>query len=195
MPHPYITDSDERKLVTFLLAIIATGVAVLASLLLKVIRLEVPTWVDGPSIFSLFGLFYAAFKKWLWRSTALHKIGLVKVPSLEGRWRGHILTSFDSRNGKRDIDVVISQDWTDMSIRLKGTHSKSRSCVASLLVRDGVQLAYEYVNEPTPDAVETMHTHRGYTRLDLSPDGTSLDGEYYSGRDRQNIGTIHLARQ
>jgi hypothetical protein len=195
MPHPYVTDSDERKIVTFCLAVVALGVAIAASSLLKRLSIELPTWVDGPSSFSLFGLFYAAFKKWLWARPFLHKVGLVKVPRIDGTWSGYIVTSFDGGNSKHDVDVQIRQDWTEMSIALKGSHSKSKSCVGSIMVKEGVQLAYEYVNEPAPGAVDTMHAHRGYARLDLSANGNSLDGEYYSGRDRQNIGTIHLARQ
>src|SRR5439155_1819759 len=126
----------------------------------------------------LFGLFYGVFKKWLWKLPILRKIGLVRVPRIEGTWSGYILTSFDNRNSKCEANAIIRQDWTEMSIALKGTHSKSKSCVASVLVHDGFQLAYEFINEPAPGAVETMHTHRGYARLDLSVDGMQLDGEY-----------------
>jgi hypothetical protein len=39
-----------------------------------------------------------------------------------------------------------------------------------------------------------MHAHRGTAVLKLSDDGKELSGEYYSGRDRQNYGTLLIAK-
>ncbi len=39
-----------------------------------------------------------------------------------------------------------------------------------------------------------MDAHRGTTVLTIDQTCRKLEGEYYSGRDRQNIGTIHLKR-
>lgn len=56
--------------------------------------------------------------------------------------------------------------------------------------------AYEYLNEPKSGAVATMHTHRGLARLSLRrDDGDVLDGEYYTGRDRQHYGATWLRRE
>lgn len=98
------------------------------------------------------------------------------------------------RRWERIVEVRIIQDWTHLLVTLKGEHSKSRSVVASLLICDTTVLAYEFENEPFPGARETMHAHRGYTRLELTTDGSVLSGDYYSGRDRQTIGSIHLER-
>jgi hypothetical protein len=35
-----------------------------------------------------------------------------------------------------------------------------------------------------------MHMHHGMTTLRLSVDGKQLTGDYYSGRDRGNVGTL-----
>jgi hypothetical protein len=39
-----------------------------------------------------------------------------------------------------------------------------------------------------------MHAHPGMTRLEMV-DATHLEGEYYTGRDRQNYGTLHLTKR
>ena len=43
------------------------------------------------------------------------------------------------------------------------------------------------------DAQGTMHTHRGTAMLELK--GSVLEGDYYTGRDRREIGTIELRRE
>jgi hypothetical protein len=193
MPHPYTTDSDERKYVPFILAMLAVILSIVISFLLKAVRFELPTWVDGPSTMAIYGLLYAGFRKRFWRLGVLHRTGFVKVPTLHGQWNGYTHSSFDGN--EHEIAVQIIQDWTHMFITLNGAHSQSRSVVGSILVCDRVVLGYEFQNEPSPRARDTMHAHRGYARLELSTDGNVLSGDYYSGRDRQTIGSMYLEKQ
>lgn len=53
-------------------------------------------------------------------------------------------------------------------------------------------LTFEYTNEPKSGAQDTMHPHLGLNRLRLSPDATTLEGDYFSGRDRQTFGHMKL---
>lgn len=192
MPHPYTTDSEERRYVPFVLAVVAVAVAFGFSSLLERISFELPAWVDGPSTMALYGLLYVAFRRHLWKLSIFRLVGFVKVPAIYGQWGGYTRSSFDG--GQHSVEVRITQDWTHMLVLLKGTHSKSRSVVASLLICDTPTLAYEFENEPFPSARETMHSHRGYARLELSSDERTLKGDYYSGRDRQTIGLLHLEK-
>jgi hypothetical protein len=190
MPHPYTTDSEERRYVPFVLAVVAVAVAFGFSAMLERINVELPAWVDGPSTMALYGLLYVAFRKHLWKLNVFRRVGFVKVPAIHGQWEGYTQSSYDG--GQHSVEVRITQDWTHMLVTLKGNHSKSRSIVGSLLICDTPTLAYEFENEPLPSARETMHSHRGYARLELSADGRTLNGDYYSGRDRQTLGSIHL---
>ncbi|MGH9871342.1 MAG: hypothetical protein ACRD9S_02615 [Pyrinomonadaceae bacterium] len=192
MPHPYTTDSDERRYVPFVLAVFAVVLALGFSWLLRRISFELPAWFDGPSTMALYGLLYGAFRKRLWKLSVFHRVGFVKVPEVYGQWDGYTQSSFDG--GQHRAEVRIIQDWTHLLVTLKGEHSRSRSVVASLLICDTSVLAYEFENEPFPSARETMHAHRGYARLELSADGRVLSGDYYSGRDRQTIGSIRLQK-
>jgi len=83
-----------------------------------------------------------------------------------------------------------------ISICLETQHSKSRSLSASILVEDSneIVLNYEYLNEPKPKARPSMNIHRGTTRLILSSDFRELDGDYYSGRGRQNYGSLKFKK-
>jgi hypothetical protein len=63
-----------------------------------------------------------------------------------------------------------------------------------VVTEDECILIYNYLNEPNPGTVETMHMHRWTARLVLT--GTDrLEGDYYTGRDRNNIGVIKLRRK
>jgi hypothetical protein len=53
-------------------------------------------------------------------------------------------------------------------------------------------LHYEYRNEPNQFTAHTMHSHRGMARLHIAPDGLSLTGDYYNGRDRQTYGEMRF---
>ena len=61
-----------------------------------------------------------------------------------------------------------------------------------VVTEDECIVIYDYLNEPNQDAVDTMHIHRGTGRLLLIDD--RLEGDYYTGRDRRNTGTIRLQR-
>jgi hypothetical protein len=76
--------------------------------------------------------------------------------------------------------------------------SRSHSRVASLMIADDDEciLIYDYLNTPKHNTPETMHMHRGSVELRFQlDDGLDGEGEYYSGRDRNNYGTIRLVRQ
>ena len=72
--------------------------------------------------------------------------------------------------------------------------SRSRSVAASLRADDPLtpELHYLYSNEPYPTAPDTMHAHRGTAALRLK--GAVLEGDYYTGRGRREIGALKLTR-
>ncbi len=194
MPHPYATDSNERKNVTVFLVLLATAGAIIISRLLTAFSISIPNWAEGPSILFVFGIFYAAFKRLIWKAKLLHKLGVVRTPVLSGRWTGFVVSSHDGHKERREVTADITQDWTDIVVKVKGRDSHSYSVTATLLTGDEKLLSYEYQNEPHVNAPETMHSHRGQVRLAISEDMNEMDGDYYSGRDRQNFGLLHLRK-
>lgn len=193
--HPYSTDSHEREQIIFWLAVISVGLAWLLFRSLTAAHLTTPWWLDAPSTMGIFGLEFKLFDKVLWRQEWIHRIGLVKIPDLEGKWHGHIKSSFDQNSNDHEVNVRIRQSWTRFSLLLESANSASQTLIGSLQVKpaEGPVLSYQYRNEPKPGAVETMQIHYGTARLVLR-NASILEGNYYSGRGRQNYGSIYLKK-
>ncbi len=196
--HPYATDSQERLHILFLLAALSILVAWLFSQLITAAQVTIPWWVDAPSVMGLYGIFYFLFNQFVWRFSLWAKMGLVKVPSFEGHWTGFLASNYDSHEMRHNVRVTIQQHWTNLCITFETESSKSHSVVAAILTADpfGQVLVYEYMNEPRSDAKFTMHTHRGTARLRYRKENHRefLEGEYYTGRDRQTYGTLSLEK-
>ncbi len=193
--HPYATDSSERTYIPFFLAGLAIVAAWGTALFLRRADISIPWWADAPSAFAFYGVFYKLFDLKMWRLPLLRQLRIVRLPVLEGQWRGELTTSFDEHASRHGVEVRIQQSWTRIIVSLRGKDSNSYSVAATLLAQspEGAVLSYQYRNEPLPHAKETMQIHYGTAKLVLSDTGT-LDGEYYSGRGRENFGAIHLQR-
>jgi predicted pore-forming effector associated with SMODS systems len=194
--HGYSTDSNERRIVPLLLASLAIALAWVTSKSLAAAHLAVPWWADAPSSMAYYGVLYALFDKSLWRTSFVHKLGLVRIPNLGGRWLGYLTTSYDGHVKHYDLMINIFQSWTRIVIFLTTRTSVSRSCVGVIQVDDpeGVSLIYQYENQPLADAMKSMHMHYGTAMLRVSDCGC-LVGDYYAGRDRCTFGRICCKRQ
>jgi len=195
--HTYTTDSSERKFVPLYIA----GASILLTWgldrILALTKLIIPWWIDAPSVIGFYSLLYTFFDKRLWKLRILRTIGIVKVPDLNGVWNGYVVSSFDKHAKEDKATIKISQTWTRIIIVLETNHSKSISLIAGIVTEDssGMILIYEYLNEPKPNAKHTMHVHRGTARATLKSEGKVLEGEYYTGRDRQNFGILRFERR
>ena len=195
--HPYTTDSNERRMILLGIAVLSILCAFALNSVSSRLDISWLWWVDVPSVFGFYGIIYTAMNRWLWRWRILRRIGLVRVPDLNGQWHGYVSSSFDNCAERKDVLVTISQTWTRISITLHARTSQSHSLIGAVLIGQQGEpvLSYEYMNEPKPDAPDTMHAHRGTARLVVRGEGKFLEGEYYSGRDRQNYGILHLERE
>ena len=193
--HGYSTDSNERRVVPLLLALMAIALAWMSSKFLAVMHLSIPWWLDAPSSMAFYGALYALFDKYLWRNSFVYNMGLVRIPNLTGRWRGYLITSFDWHTKRHDLMIHIFQSWTQIIVFLTTATSMSRSSAAVIQVDDpeGAALIYQYQNQPLADAMRTMHMHYGTAMLRVSNDGC-LAGDYYAGRDRRTFGRICCKR-
>jgi len=194
--HPYATDSKERENVLFYIAVLSIFISWILHNVLNVVHLSIPWWFDAPSVAGFYGLFYFIFNKYTWKWLMLRKLGVVKVPNLNGTWKGYVVSSFDEPPNKYEATLVILQNWTQISIILKTQNSKSTSLIAGILIDnpEGTMLTYEYLNEPLPFANDGMHIHKGTTNLILNEKNV-LEGEYYTGRDRANFGSISIKKE
>ena len=194
--HPFATDSPERKNVTFTLALVSVLATWGLNRLVQLFHIAIPWWVGAPSVLGVFYLLYEVFDKWCWHWPVWRKLGVVKLPDLDGKWDGCLSSSFDEHGKSYPIRVVVHQDWTHISVLLETEQSESHSLTASILVQQagGISLSYQYHNDPKPVVNPRMQPHRGTAVVKLKANGGLLEGEYYTGRGRQNYGTVRLWR-
>jgi len=199
--HTYSTDSTERRYIPFFIAAAAIGATFLTFHFSGKYHFTLPWWASPPiDTMAFYGAFYGFFDRYIWKLPVMHRLRITKIPDLSGTWRGRVYpveTGGASAGLGADTDITVSirQTWTTMLVVGRTTLSESHSLSGSLITSDEYTLSYEYTNEPSASAPDTMHAHRGVARLTVNDTGTAiLEGEYYPGRDRQNIGTIRLTR-
>lgn len=73
--HPYSTNSDERKIVPGVLAILALFTSFALTALFDLIHWTPPPQVDVTSVLVLYGLYYWLFKKFCWKWEWLSSVG------------------------------------------------------------------------------------------------------------------------
>jgi hypothetical protein len=190
--HSYASDSIDRRLAPWVIALCAVGVAYLYYVVSYTYHFSLPWWVETPSIMLVYGLFHQVYDSWLWKGK-LFGFRFSQIPNCNGTWYGELRSSYD---GKTEVEgmLCVHQTWTKIAVEFRTGSSVSYSRMASLNVTPGASqgLIYEYTNDPRADAKETMHAHRGLSFLKLSADANWLEGDYYTGRDRTNFGTMRL---
>ena len=191
--HAYATNASERESIPILLGLVAVPAVLLLTSILKIANLEVPWWVDAPSVMGFYGLIYQWFDKFLWSQKFLF-ISFSSIPNLKGTWVGTIHSSYGGGTDVPGIILYIRQTWTGINVQLVTQTSSSYSIMAAVNTHNSSEpsLKYEYMNEPSALSVDTMHAHRGTTNLQLSPDGKELRGDYFTGRGRQSLGTMEF---
>jgi len=195
--HPYAIDSNERIVIPLYLAILSVLLALFSQATLDSYNLTLPWWVEAPSVFALYGLFYTVFDKYFWRFEFLKKVGAVRTPNLNGNWRGTLTSEYDDFKNVKKANIKIIQTWTNISIVLTTESSSSCSLVAGIETKNPEQntLSYQYLNEPNSRAETTLHMHRGTATLNIQLDEKKFAGNYYSGRDRKNTGELLFERE
>ncbi len=118
---------------------------------------------------------------------------MVKTPIINGEWEGVCVSSFNN-NTPQNVTLSIKQTWTTIQIVLTAASSQSHSLAAAITIETpgGPMLSYQYQSDPRSGSHDGMHIHYGTTRLIIKEN--LLEGEYYSGRDRQNTGTLSLKK-
>ncbi|KAA3644503.1 MAG: hypothetical protein DWQ07_13860 [Chloroflexi bacterium] len=194
--HTYSTDSQERTRILFILALVSIGAAYILDVILNLVGITIPWYFEAPSALTIYAITYKIFDNWVWKLSFIHKIGLVLVPNISGEYSGEIISSFDNFETTIKSKITIKQSWRRISIILTTDESQSHSITGSILldVPAGPELLYEYVNEPFPISIESMHIHRGAARLRISIEDDTIEGHYYSGRSRLTIGRMILAK-
>ncbi len=191
--HTYATDAEDRNIVPMILAVVAIAATLIFIFVIQTLKIQIPWWIDAPSIMGFYGIFYQIYNRALWR-TQFGLLHLSQIPDVNGIWAG-VLTSSYNNGTKIDIVVYIKQTWSKIAIRTETATSTSFTTMAALNTDESLDpgLKYEYLSEPEAFATETMHIHKGTGHLRLSSDNRTLIGEYYTGRGRHTFGTLELS--
>jgi len=194
--HTYSIDSDERRNLTLAVGALGVAAAYLTNGVLRLTDATVPWWFDAPAVFGFAVLFYGVLDRWVWRWSLLRRVGVVAAPDLSGTWRGHLESHGSDFSEPREVEMVIQQTWTRISLALNSPSSRSWSVSASISVASpfGAQIAYMYQNQPAAGSVDTMNAHYGTATHILDTNGPTLNGDYYTGRGRNTFGSIQLTR-
>lgn len=189
--HVYATDAKDRKSLPIWGASIAVAATLLLNSILQKLSIPIPWWVDAPSVMGFYGLFSQWFDQYLWR-WRIGAFSLSEIPNLNGTWVGVIHSNYQGGTEVPDVLLYVRQTWTNIGVELETKNSRSTSTMAAVNTPGSSEsgLKYEYINEPSALSLETMHLHRGSASMRLSPDGRTLAGDYFSGRGRQNVGTM-----
>lgn len=157
--------------------------------------INIPWFIGTPSIMGVYAFLFYLFDKYLWKFKIFKKLGIVIGDDLNGKWVGIIKSSYD--DFQKDIYAELNIVQTASSIKIHGKFNESKSVSVhenfGLSEMDNqTALYYFYRNEPQYDAIQTMAIHEGSVKLVHDPERKVLSGSYYSGRDRNNHGTIEV---
>lgn len=196
--HSYSIDTNERTKVTVFLSVLSIIFILMFDVLFNKYNISFPKFFNGPSMMSIFWLFYWIFDNYAWKCDLFRKINLIKTPILEGRWNGkyHSEQRCKKTNeiikSEGEVELIIKQNWTTLSIIQKSKNSKSCSEFAGIAINDnmGIVLNYQYRNETKSKSPESMHSHIGFNKLHYSPEEQTLEGNYFTDRDRQTHGIL-----
>lgn len=190
--HPY--EIEGRGRIAIALAVASILLIWLLHVVLDAVDFDPQWWLSVPSFAGCYSGLHWLFDRYVWRLGLLRKLKLIQLPDINGKWAGEVESSYSPDGSAHLVSVVIMQRWSKILVRLESEHSRSRSIAASLRTADlpNPELSYQYVNEPKPNAPGTMEMHRGTATLELT--GSGLEGDYYTGRGRGEVGTIKLSR-
>lgn len=194
-----IRNNNYKQFTVFILVLVGISAVIVyvVSYELKRHGIEVPFYIETPSIPGVYALLFFLFDKYFWKLKLFKQLGIVIADDLNGKWVGIVKSSYDSFATEIPAELVIVQTAT--KIKVCGTFNESKSVsihenFGTSEIDNKTALFYFFRNEPRYDALSTMATHEGSVKLTYNPKDDSLTGYYYSGRDRHNHGTIAVKR-
>ena len=143
---------------------------------------------------SITTIIVTTFVSWAWKFR-IFRGWLVPVPNLNGDWEGCIKYNYAGKDTSRKIKVHIKQTFTSIYVKLETKESKSKNFCGSFNIdknRGEKQLIYSYFNEPDVKYRNRSPLHYGTTKLDISQDNKTMEGEYWTNRN--SGGTISLKK-
>ena len=111
-------------------------------------------------------------------------------------WRGEIKSTYNSEMNSIPVNVTIRHSFFNIQIKIKTGESSSISICRSFDIdeeRGLKQLIYSYQNNPKATIREKSEIHYGTTRLEISDNAKTLEGEYWT--TRKTTGDIKIEKK
>ena len=152
-------------------------------------------WKDITTTVTIVTVICTLFVSWAWK-WRMFQGWLVPFPCLSGKWNGEITSTVNSENKSIPVEAVIKHHFFNIQIKVKTSESTSTSTCGSFDIdedRGLKQLIYSYQNSPKATVRERSEIHYGTTRLEISDDTNTLEGEYWTSR--KTTGDIKLTKE
>ncbi|MES1200716.1 MAG: hypothetical protein ABUS57_04625 [Pseudomonadota bacterium] len=152
--------------------------------------------LQAVSAFSIFGAIEFLFDLYLWR--LLCALPFLHLIDVGGDYQGTLLTSGGGQ--PYNVTAEIRQRWSRMLVHFDSSGVWSTSFSAALpkgrRKHDRFELIYNYVVQTQRDDAGNVvvEGHHGTAMLQVSADGKTLSGQYYTEQDRNSWGKITLTR-
>lgn len=194
-----IDNNNYKKFTAFILVLVAisTLIMYIISAFCEKHGIKIAWYIETPSIPSIYALLFLSFDKFFWKFKIFKNWGIIIADDLNGKWKGKVKSSHDNFKNETSVELDITQSATKIKICGVFNESKSVSIHENFghsEVDNQTALYYFFRNEPRYDAVETMAIHEGAVKLLYNPKEKTLSGYYFSGRDRNNHGTIEVTK-
>lgn len=142
-----------------------------------------------PLAVTIYTILALIFTKWIWR-WKIFQGWLVKIPDLQGTWKGTIISTWINPETNNKIDPIpailsIKQTFNKIDCFLFTNESSSYSTAAEInLDRAGnLYFSYNYTNRPRAAVREKSEIHDGAAILQIiKTPSYSLEGEYWTSR-------------
>ncbi len=156
-----------------------------------------PEWLRfiGPAAIVVLGLLMLWEKVgWRWTWAQQWNLG---PPDVRGTWQGRLESLWrdpatKAPPGGKEVYLVVRQTDSSLSVVLHTVEGRSESTLArASRSASGNDLAYIYVNTPSPEHEDHSRAHRGATWLRIiDQPAAKLDGRYWTDRDSRGMLTF-----
>lgn len=142
-----------------------------------------------PLAVTIYTLLSLIFVRWIWR-WQIFRGWLVKIPDLQGTWKGVIISTWIDPIARKRIDPIpvilsIKQTFNKIDCFLFTKESSSYSTAAEINLDQGgnIYFSYNYTNRPRASVRERSEIHDGAATLQIIKNPSrSLEGEYWTSR-------------
>lgn len=193
--HYFSVESNERIKVFSTVSFISIFLSWALNKVCYLFSLEIPWWIDAPSVIGFFTFLIIAFNLVFWKVEWIKKIFGIATPNISGSWKGYFKTGYENYETEIPASLEIEQNWMKILIEFKTSSSTSKSMSANIVKRSGIfEILYSYDNYPKGGQTETLVPHKGFVIANYDPNRGIIEGQYFTDPHRKNNGIFEFSK-